>query len=85
MLNRNYSGTPEFYMNTPEIKKFGDIDIDALSTALNRAESLCFLLEAEFDGPPDLLNNSILLNAIGALEALIGQAQMLIHGHSPKA
>ncbi|WP_295874043.1 hypothetical protein [uncultured Zhongshania sp.] len=78
MLNRNYSGTPEHYMTTPGIKDYGDIDIDALSKALNRAESLCLLLEAEFAGPPDRLNNSILLGAIGALEAMIGQAQMLV-------
>ncbi|MBB5188544.1 hypothetical protein HNQ57_002834 [Zhongshania antarctica] len=85
MLSRNYSGTPEDYMATPGVKDYGDIDIDALTKALNRAESLCLLLEAEFDGPPDRLNNSVLLSAVGALEAIIGQAQMLVSAtpHTP--
>lgn len=79
MLNRNYSGTPEFYMNTPEIKKFGDIDIDALIRSLDRAEALCLLLGAEFEGTTDRLNDNILLHAVDALEAIISQAQLIVN------
>lgn len=77
MLKINYSGTPEHYMKTAGIRDYGDIDIDALTRALDRAEALCILLEGEFDREEEQLERSILLNAVNAISAFIGQAQIL--------
>lgn len=81
MIKHNFTGSPEHYMETCQIKDYGDIDIDALSVALDRAEALSIILSSQFDGSmSDKFNSRILLSAIDALGASIGQAQILIHG-----
>lgn len=84
MINRSYICQPEHYMSVPQVKNFGDVDIDALQCALNRAEALSIILGAQFDGKQDGFNESILLYVTNALEATISQAQLLLNG-TPEA
>lgn len=84
MLEKFYGGTPEAYMSTQGTGNNADVDTEALTRTLDRAEALCLLLGCQLDGSTDRLDNSILFYAVDALEAVIVQAQMLITGHSPK-
>ena len=76
-MKANYEGTPENYLNIPKSK---EIDIDALTCALHRANAVSKMLGANFDGSGETFNKSILANACWALDGLIEQAQIIVEG-----
>lgn len=78
--SKSFFGTPEHYMQSPRPRDYGDIDIDALSCALMRAQSICILLGANFNGSGDRHSDDILCGATWALEGAISQAQMILWG-----
>lgn len=78
--SKSFSGTPEHYLQSPQPRDYGDIDIDALSCALMRAQSICILLGANFNGSGDRHSDDILCGATWALEGVISQAQMILWG-----
>ena len=80
MRQRTYAGCPELYLKVPAPDS-GEIDTDALSCALSRAEAICLLIAGYYD-EEDLgkWNDSIMRNAFWALEGCINQAQLLVSG-----
>ena len=78
---KNFYGTPEHYLTSTAPTDYGNIDIDALSCALSRAESICILLGANFCEDNGVRHNDdVLRNATWALEGAINQAQMILWG-----
>lgn len=74
-----FYGSPERYLFAPAPT---ETDIAALTCALWRADAVCKLLSANFNGTGDTFNNEILTNACWALDGLISQA-LIIAGSVP--
>lgn len=84
-MNHNYEGLPERYMTVPIND---EVDKDALSCALYRAEAVCLLIGANIAGSgktQDGLSDEIISNACWALGGLIDQVRILSFGKEDKS
>lgn len=80
VIAKHLAHTPEAYLDV-KTDKHKDIDVDAISCALDRAQGLCLVLGCQLDGSSgDRLDDRYLASACWALEGLIQQATILLEG-----